>query len=324
MKKKKAYILVALIVLIAAIYLSINLGSVKVPFKDIMFGIFNGAEGDVGIVRDLRLPRVLIAVIVGANLAVSGVLLQAVMKNPLADPGITGISAGASVVAIIVMLYFQNLHSALPLIAFFGGAFACFLIYALAWKKGLSPIRIVLAGVAVNSTLGGITAMLSILNSDKIAGILMWINGSISSRGWKDVRLLFIYSVIGLLFSFPLYKSCNIIVLGDKTSKNLGVNINIQRILISAAAVFLAGVSTSIVGVIGFIGLVVPHISRMIIGSDHKYLIPFSAIMGSILLISADTLGRVIAKPYEIPVGVVMAVLGGPFFLYLLRRSEKS
>ncbi|MEW8956701.1 FecCD family ABC transporter permease [Clostridium sp.] len=323
MKKSRVYFLAIFALLLIAIYFSINIGSVKVPFSEIIQGLFSEATGDVGIVRDLRLPRILIAILVGGNLAVSGVLLQAVMKNPLADPGITGISAGASVIAIFVMLYFPKLYFAMPLMSFIGGAFACFLIYSLAWKKGLSPVRIVLAGVAVNSVLGGISGMLSILNSDKISGVLMWLNGNISTRGWNDVYILFIYSLIGIGLALPLYKSCNIILLGDKTAKNLGFNVNIQRILISAVAVFLAGISTSIVGVIGFIGLVVPHISRMLIGSDHKELIPFSAMLGALILLLADTFGRVIAAPYEIPVGIVMAVIGGPFFLYLLRRSDR-
>lgn len=322
-KYRHLYIIASLIILLLITYIAINLGSVKIAFPDIVRGLFSGEQGAAGIVRDLRLPRILIAIMVGMNLAVAGVLLQAVMGNPLADPGITGISSGCSIVAIIVMLYFQELYYILPLLAFLGGAFACILIYMLAWKKGLSPIRIILAGVAVNATLGGIVSMLSILNSDKIQGILMWVNGSLSARGWKDVNMLFIYTLIGIVMAFPLYKTCNIIVLGDKTATSLGVNINLQRILISAVAVYLAGISTSIVGVIGFVGLVVPHISRMIIGSNHKYLIPFSSIMGANLLLTADTLGRTIAMPYEIPVGVVMAVMGGPFFLYLLRRSEK-
>lgn len=322
-KYRHIYILASLIILLLITYIAINLGSVKIAFPDIVRGLFSGEQGAAGIVRDLRLPRILIAIMVGMNLAVAGVLLQAVMGNPLADPGITGISSGCSIVAIIVMLYFQELYYILPLLAFLGGAFACILIYMLAWKKGLSPIRIILAGVAVNATLGGIVSMLSILNSDKIQGILMWVNGSLSARGWKDVNMLFIYTLIGIVMAFPLYKTCNIIVLGDKTATSLGVNINLQRVLISAVAVYLAGISTAIVGVIGFVGLVVPHISRMIIGSNHKYLIPFSSITGANLLLTADTLGRTIAMPYEIPVGVVMAVMGGSFFLYLLRRSEK-
>lgn len=324
MKNKKVLFFIMTVVLIAAAYISVNVGSVNVPFIRIVRGLFNGAGGDVGIIRDLRLPRIALSIIVGANLAVAGVLLQAVMRNPLADPGIIGISSGASVFAAVILLYFPKLHFSLPLISFAGGALACCVIYSLAWKKGLSPVRIILAGVAVNAVLGGMSSMLSILNSDKMQSILMWLNGSISTRGWKDVRMLLVYSVVGLTISFLMYKSCDLLSLGDKTATNLGINVNVHRLLISGAAVFLAGTSTSIVGVIGFIGLVVPHISRMIIGSSHKYLIPFSAITGSVVLLLADTLGRVAAKPYEIPVGVVTAVLGGPFFLYLLRRSEKA
>lgn len=324
MKNKLIFILGMFVMLVAVAYISVNLGSVKVPFSAIVGGIFSDAGGDVGIVRDLRLPRIMLAMIIGANLAVAGVLLQTVMQNPLADPGIIGISSGAGILAATVMLYLPMLYNFMPLIAFVGAALTCFLIYSLAWKKGLSPVRIILAGVAVNAILGGGISMLSILNSDRMQSILMWFNGSISTKGWNDVKLLSIYSIFGLVGSFFLYKSCDLLALGDKTAANLGVNVNMQRIIISGAAVFLAGTSTSIVGVIGFVGLVVPHISRLIIGSNHKYLIPFSAVMGAVVLLSADTLGRVVARPYEIPVGVVTAVLGGPFFIYLLRRSDKK
>jgi iron complex transport system permease protein len=323
MKRRYLLIIVAVIVLFSLIFVATNLGSIKIPFHELIEGFLGKESESFIIVRDLRLPRILIAVFVGANLAVSGVLLQAVMQNPLVDPGITGVSSGASVMAILIMLYFPQLYSILPLASFLGGLFACFLVYSLAWKRGLSPIRIVLSGVAVNAFLGGISSILAILNTDKIAGVLMWVNGSMASRGWKDFKVLFVYSILGLIFSLFLYKSCNILSLGEKNAKNLGANINLNRIILSLTAVFLAGVSTSVVGIIGFVGLIVPHISRMLIGSNHKFLVPFSMLSGSITLLLADTLARTVAKPYEIPVGVVMAALGGPFFLYLLRRSEK-
>ncbi|MCM8819683.1 MAG: iron ABC transporter permease [Candidatus Omnitrophica bacterium] len=321
--KRRYLFIVAVLILVFLICIAINLGSIKIPLYEIAEGFLGKQSERFIIVRDLRLPRILIAVFVGANLAVSGVLLQAVMQNPLVDPGITGVSSGASVIAILVMLYLPQFYNILPFASFLGGLFACFLVYSLAWKRGLSPIRIVLSGVAVNAFLGGISSILAILNTDKIAGVLMWINGSMASRGWKDVKVLSVYSIFGLIFSLFLYKSCNILSLGEKNAKNLGTNINLNRLILSLTAVFLAGVSTSIVGIIGFVGLIVPHIARMLIGSNHKFLIPFSMLSGSITLLLADTLARTIAKPYEIPVGVVMAALGGPFFLYLLRRSDK-
>ncbi|ABV33809.1 MULTISPECIES: FecCD family ABC transporter permease [Pseudothermotoga] len=308
---------ILLSVLGISIFVSLIAGTIRISLGE----IFSGRDSENWpIICYLRLPRIVIAAIVGANLAVSGVLLQSVMQNPLVDPGITGVSSGASIMAILIMLYLPDHYYLLPVASFLGGLVAAVTVYLLAWKKGLTPVRVVLAGVAVNAFLGAISSMLAILNSEKISGVLMWLNGNISGRSWKHVAILSVYSPPILILSILLAKACNLISLGDRNAVSLGTNINRARIIISLVAVFLASLSTSVVGIIGFIGLVVPHISRMIIGSNHKYLIPFSMFMGSSVLVLADTLSRTITKPYEIPVGITMSVFGGPFFLYLLRR----
>lgn len=323
MKKGRAFLLM-IVILLATVLVSIRVGSVSVSYSDIFQAFRAGASGTAGIIRDIRVPRVLMAVIVGANLAVSGVLLQGVMRNPMADPGITGISSGASVVVMIVMLYFPRAAASTPIFGFIGGILACVLIYSLAWKQGLSAVRIVLAGVAVNSILGGVSSLISILNSESLSSVLTWLNGELGKKGWDKVSTLAIYSAIGLILAVLSYRCCDLLALGDKNTKSLGYNPNLLRIIISAIAVFLAGISTAYVGVIGFIGLVVPHMSRMLMGSEHKYLIPFAGLLGSIVLLVADTIGRIVIAPYEIPVGVIMTVCGGPFFLYLLRKDSKG
>lgn len=323
MKKAKVFLLMILI-LLGTIFLSIRVGSVSVSYSDIFDAFTSDAGGTAGIIRDIRIPRVLMAVIVGANLAISGVLLQGVMRNPMADPGITGISSGASVVVMIVMLYFPGATASVPVFGFIGGILACVLIYSLAWKQGLSAVRIVLAGVAVNSILGGVSSLISILNSESLSSVLTWLNGELGKKGWDKVSTIAIYSAVGLVLVLLSYRCCDLLALGDKNTKSLGYNPNLLRIIISAIAVFLAGISTAYVGVIGFIGLVVPHMSRMLMGSEHKYLIPFSGLLGSIVLLLADTVGRIVIAPYEIPVGVIMTVCGGPFFLYLLRKDSKG
>ena len=309
------------VIFIAAVLVSIRIGSVDIAFPDIVNALFTDRGGVAGIIRDIRIPRIIMGILVGANLAVSGVLLQGVMRNPLADPGITGISSGASVVVMIVMLYFPSLMTAMPVFGFLGGVLSCMLIYSLAWKQGLSAVRIVLAGVAVNSILGGVTSMIQLMNSENLTGVLNWLNGELGKKSWTQVKIVAIYSIAGLVLSFVLHRCCDILALGDKNTRSLGYNPNLLRILISGAAVFLAGISTAYVGVIGFIGLIVPHISRMIIGSEHRRLIPFAALMGSTILVIADTVGRTLISPYEIPVGVITTVFGGPFFLYLLRKD---
>ncbi|QUH27936.1 FecCD family ABC transporter permease [Vallitalea guaymasensis] len=321
----KSKLIIIIGVLILSILLGICLGSVRISLDDIIKSLFSD-EYTVkkAIISDIRLPRVWIAVFVGANLSASGALLQAVMRNPLADPGITGVSAGASLFAIIILLLFPSYVSLVPIAAFVGGVIACGIVYGLAWKGGgIEPIRIVLAGVAVNAILGGATGLLSLLNSDKIQGVMLWTNGSLSRVSWMDVKLLGIYSIVGIILALICIRAANVLQLGDDVAKNLGYNVNLTRILISLVAVYLAGISVAFVGIIGFVGLVVPHISRLLFGSDYKWLLPVSMLMGGAVLVIADTLARMIAAPIELPVGTMMAMLGGPFFLYLLRRGAK-
>lgn len=318
--KKHSIIGIGIIILFVLLILLSTVGSVNLTFKEIVSALVNDDNSMVTtIVYKMRLPRNILAAIVGANLAVSGILLQSVMKNPLADPGITGVSTGASVAAIIVILLLPKYMNILPIIAFIGGSIACLLVFTMAYKNGMKPGRIVLAGVAINTILGGMISFLSTMYSDRIQSAMLWLNGSLATKTWYHVEMLFVYSIIGLIISLFLIRSANILQLGDEAATNLGINVTLTRIFISGVAVFLAAISTSVVGIISFVGLIVPHISRMIMGSDHKYTIPFSIVLGSIVLLIADTLGRTIGGAIEIPVGVIMSIVGGPFFLYLLR-----
>ena len=323
MKLNKKYLIIVIgaIALLLLLAILSTVGTVNLELKEIISALINNDNKMVTtIVYKMRLPRNILAAIVGANLAVAGVLLQSVMKNPLADPGITGVSTGASVAAIIILLLLPQYTGILPLIAFIGGAFACILVFIMAYKNGIKPGRIVLAGVAVNAILGGVISFLSTMYSDRIQSAMLWLNGSLATKTWVHVEMLFIYSIIGLIISLFLIRSANILQLGDDAATNLGVNANYSSLIICSVAVFLAAISTSVVGVISFVGLIVPHIARMIMGSDHKYTIPFSMVLGGMVLLVADTLGRTIGGAIEIPVGVIMSIFGGPFFLYLLRK----
>ncbi|MFR3498937.1 iron ABC transporter permease [Acinetobacter sp. RIT592] len=323
MKINKRYLTIglSLVLLLILLILLTTVGSVNLSFTEIINALINNDNKMVTtIVYKMRLPRNILAALVGANLAVSGVLLQSVMKNPLADPGITGVSSGASVAAIFILLLLPQYTGILPIAAFIGGAIACILVFLMAYKNGLKPGRIVLAGVAINTILGGVISYLSTMYSDRIQSAMLWLNGSLATKTWADVEMLFIYSIVGLVVSLFLTRSANVLQLGDDAATNLGFNVNLTRLLISGVAVFLAATSTAVVGIISFVGLIVPHIARMIMGSDHKFTIPFSMILGSIVLLVADTLGRTIGGAVEIPVGVIMSIVGGPFFLYLLRK----
>ena len=323
MKLDRKYVIIggSFLTLIILIVLFSTIGSVNLSLGEIFSALINNDNNMVTtIVYKMRLPRNILAALIGANLAVSGILLQSVMKNPLADPGITGVSSGASVAAIIILLLMPHLSSLLPLFAFIGGAIACALVYIMAWKNGLRSERIVLSGVAINTILGGFISLLSTLFSDRIQSAILWLNGSLATKTWGHVNMLIFYSLIGLILSLFLVRSANVLQLGDESAKNLGFNVNGTRLLISAVAVFLAAISTAVVGIISFVGLIVPHIARMLMGSDHKYTIPFSIVLGAIVLLIADTLARTVGGSIEIPVGVITSIVGGPFFLYLLRK----
>lgn len=324
MKINKKTTILAMGVIILAILLIIlsTIGSVNLGLDEIFSALINNDNKMVTtIVYKMRLPRNILAALVGANLAVAGLLLQSVMKNSLADPGITGVSTGASVAAIIILLLSPSYTKMLPIFAFIGGAIACTTVYIMAWKNGLQPNRIVLAGVAVNTILGGIITFISTMYSERIQSAMLWLNGSLATKTWADVNMLIVYSILGLIMALFLIRSANVLQLGDDAARNLGFNVNLTRLAISSVAVFLAATSTAVVGVISFVGLIVPHIGRMLMGSDHKYTIPFSIIFGAIVLLVADTIGRTIGGAIEIPVGVIMSIVGGPFFLYLLRKK---
>lgn len=316
--------IVAIFLIILLSVLSLRIGSVEYTTKEILNSLFDKDSVIRVIVMDLRLPRVILCIVVGMSLAAAGALLQAVMQNPLADPGVIGVSSGASVVATFVFLVFPNALGGLPIFAFLGALFSCFLIYILSWKKGFDPLRVLLAGIAINSIFGGISSFLTLMNSDDLQGVLSWLNGSMSAKSWYQVKMMLPYSVIGLIISFFCIKTANILLLGEDMAKNLGINVNLSRFLLSAVGAFLAGVTVASVGMIGFIGLIVPHITRMFIGSNYNKMLPLSMLIGSSVMLFADLVGRTIVSPIEIPVGIIMAVLGGPFFLYLLKRGEKK
>ena len=210
-----------------------------------------------------------------------------------------------------------------PLFAFLGGVLAFFLVYTLSWKGGLSPLRIILVGVAVNSMFTGLSSAMNSMSGGNMSGVASIVNGNITMKTWEDVGTLVPYVVIGLVLALAFAGKCNLLSLEDKTARSLGVNVNTMRILISLAAVLLAGISTAVAGAVSFLGLIVPHIGRILVGSDHRALIPFSMLFGAFTFLLADTIGRTVAYPYEISASVIMSVIGGPFFIILLRRSKK-
>ena len=302
--------------------LSIMKGSVEIPPDEIWRGLLGeGAGAHEQILRNIRLPRSIVAALVGINLSLSGAILQAVMKNPLADPHIIGISSGAGLAGIFVMLLFPEAGWAIAPVAFLGAMGAAFLIYILAWKNGIRPIRIILAGVAVSAFLGAGISALMIFYSDRVHGALMWMIGGLSARSWPHVDIIWPYTIAGMLLAFLGARQLNILQLGDEIAKGLGLRVEMTRLWLTALAALLAASAVSVVGLLGFVGLIVPHAARLMIGSDYRFLLPGAALLGAAVVTLSDTFARTAFSPTELPVGIIMAVLGAPFFLFLLRKE---
>ena len=313
-----------LILAIVAGIIAIGVGGVYIPIPDILSTLFSSSSDTVNstIIWDIRLPRVLLAMIIGANIAISGALLQAVMGNPLADPGLTGVTSGAAACVLVIMLAAPEYTQFIPIAAFGGGLIAASIVYALAWRRsGISPVTIILSGVAVNALCGGLIGLLTIMYSDRLPAAVQWLNGSLAAKGNNALMMVLPYAIVGWILSFFAIRKANIIRLGDQVASNLGENVNRIRILLSLLAVFLAAISVAAIGMIGFVGLVVPHMARLLVGSDYKYMMPMSMALGALVLLIADTGGRTLFSPLDIPAGILMAVIGAPYFLYLMRKK---
>ncbi|MBB6634939.1 FecCD family ABC transporter permease [Cohnella thailandensis] len=310
-------------ILIASVLYGIGSGSVSISVPEIWRIVFN--EGDPAheaILWNLRLPRVLVGLLVGACLAASGALLQGVMRNPLADPGIIGVSAGGGLAAVVALVLFPQFGYLLPGFAFGGALLSAMMIYLLAWDGGSSPTKIVLAGIAVNALLGGVMNGIMVLNSDRIQSVIPWLAGGLAGRSWPHLQFLLPYAVIGLSLVPFAAKASNLLTLGDQSAQSLGQHVERQRFLIVALASLLAGAAVSVAGLVGFVGLIVPHAIRLLIGDDYRYLLPYSIAGGAALMVAADTAARSWFDPIELPAGVLLACIGAPFFLVLLKRRR--
>lgn len=317
---KTKFVAVSVIIFLL-ILLCMRVGTIDLSLKEIILGLISGKNQEVEIIRVVRLPRIFISLLTGAMLAVSGVLLQAVMKNPLADPGIIGISAGTNFMSTLVLTLYPTLFLSAPLFGLLGGLIACALVYAFSYRKGFEPKQMILAGIAINALFEALSEVVSYMNSSSMMSGLA--GTTQTTKSWSTVGLMTVYGVIGLGLAITLAKKCDLLGLGEKNAASLGMNVNLQRVIISGVAVLLAIIPTSQIGMISFVGLVVPHLSRLLVGEGHKILIPFSALLGGALLLLANFLGRILIYPFEIPIGVMMSLLGAPFFLYMLRKGKK-
>lgn len=310
--------------LVALFFAAANTGSLQVTPEQLLRGLFVAYDDTVSTIYDLRFPRILIAMVGGAATAVAGVLLQAAIRNPLADPGIIGISSGASLAAVLVTAFFPALVFFVPFFAFAGGMVSFLLVYSLAWRGGLSPLRIILVGVAVSAMFTGLMSAFDSGTGSTMSGVASLVDANITMKTWDDFATLAAYAAVGLVLALAVMRRCDLLLLEDKQARGLGFDVNANRMAVSAIAVLLASISTAIIGPISFLGLVVPHIARILVGTSHRVLVPYSMLLGAFCLLLADTVGRTIAAPYEISAAVIMSVVGGPVFILLLRKARAS
>ncbi|PFG15330.1 FecCD family ABC transporter permease [Bacillus sp. es.036] len=290
------------------------------------FTQFDGSNAHIIIIEN-RVPRALIGAAVGASLAVAGALMQAITRNPLASPSILGVNAGASFVIVIAVTFFSvSSLTTFSWLAFLGAAFASILVYVLGslGREGLTPMKLTLAGAAMAAMFSSLTQGMLVLNEKALEDVLFWLAGSIEGRSLAMLYSVLPYIGIGLIGALLISTKINTLVIGEDVAKGLGQ----RTLLVKAGAalfiVFLAGGSVAVAGPIGFIGIVVPHLARFFTGPDYRWVIPYSAILGAILLLSADIAARYVILPLEAPVGVLTAVIGTPFFIYIARREFKQ
>jgi iron complex transport system permease protein len=328
--KRNWLVLALLIVLLTvSLMLAAATGAVKISIPEIIEILTKGSDTvNASILMDIRLPRVFLAVVAGAGLAAVGGVMQAIFKNPLVDSYTLGMSSGAALGAVISIITGLNVSilgiETTGVFAFIGAVSTLFFVYSLAYTRSRISINsLLLSGVAVSYFLASVISFLMMLNHDKIDHIVFWTMGSLSMATWNEffIAALFILPSLAVLLYYT--RELNILVMGEDAAHHLGINTALLKNILLITCAIIVGSVVSTGGTIAFLGLVAPHIVRLVIGSDNKRVIPYSALLGSILLVLSDTFGRILIQPVEIPVGVMTSIMGGPFFIFLLRKQKK-
>lgn len=322
---------------VIALFLNTGMGAVEISPLQTVAILLGRAGMDIGVeyesrldavLWNIRLPRILLAILVGGGLGVAGAAMQGVFRNPLAEPGVIGVASGAAVGAVsaIVLGFVVPGAPGIAVAAFLGGLTATAVVYLVARSFGRTEVVVlVLAGIAVNATAGAFTGLLtSIADDDQLRSITFWILGSVGGATWPVVMSVMPFFLVGML-ALPLWaRALNLMTLGDLQAGHLGISTERVRVAVIVLSALVTGAAVSVAGVIGFVGLVVPHIIRLTVGPDHRFLLPSSILGGAMLLLFADLIARTAAAPAEMPLGVVTAMIGGPFFLWLVHRTRKS
>jgi cobalamin transport system permease protein len=324
--------------LLMALVVAIGSGSAPIPYGDVVRILLHGAglpvnlavpDNQVTIVLQVRLPRILAGMFVGAGLGMAGAVMQGIFRNPLADPGILGVSSGGAAGAVLAFVTGWALLGVwvVPALAFAGAMLAALLIYLLSLERGRTNITtLLLAGIALNAFLSALISVALLLSSDfpQVQTVLSWLVGGLAGRSWRHLIVLAPTILIGLAVTYGYSRDLNLFLLGEETAQGLGTNVPRTRFALLALATLMTSVGVSVAGPIAFVGLLVPHLLRLVIGPDHRVLLPASALGGAIFLVITDTVARIVIQSQEIPVGIITSLLGGPFFLYLMWRYRRN
>lgn len=320
-----AWLLAGAGVLVLLVVASVAFGNRVVSFDEVVAGLLGQSDGVGSAAVVSRIPRTVLALLVGAALALAGATFQAVTRNPLADPGILGVSAGASLAVVVGMAFF-HISGPYPTMAFatVGAAVAAVFVYAIGslGRGGATPLKLALAGAATTAALTSLVSAVMLPRVEELPAFRFWQIGGVGGAEWDRILVIAPFLAGGALIVIACARGMNSLALGDDLAAGLGENVARTRIVASLGAVVLCGVATAIAGPIGFVGLVIPHLCRLLVGTDHRWLLPFSALAGAGLLVAADTIGRVVARPAEIEAGIVTALVGAPFFIWIVRRQK--
>ncbi|MFD5729879.1 MULTISPECIES: FecCD family ABC transporter permease [unclassified Streptomyces] len=316
----------AVAVLVLVCLASIGIGAKALPLSDVWHGLFHYAgSGDDVLVRQVRVPRTVLGLLVGAALGLAGAVMQALTRNPLAEPGILGVNAGASA-SVVSAISFFGVTSLTGYVwfAFAGAAIVSVAVYFLGGSRSSTPVRLALAGTAVTAALYGYVNAVQLLDSAALDRLRFWTVGSLASANTETVGKVWPFIAAGVLLTVFIARPLNALEMGDDTARSLGANLTWTRVLAMLAVTLLCGAATAACGPIVFIGLMIPHLVRTLTGPDLRWILPYAAVLSPVLLLGADVVGRVIARPSELQVGIVTALIGGPVFIYLVRRKRMS
>jgi iron complex transport system permease protein len=332
--KRAATVMTSLLIVLCMLMIfSTGMGDMKLSPLEVINALFgNGTKMENLVVNSFRLPRIVVAFLVGISLAVAGAILQGLIRNPLASPDIIGLTGGASVAVVAFLAVYSDTSNSLtisikwlPVGAFLGATIVAILVYLLSWKNGVSPIRLVLIGIGISALAQAMTTLFMVMGPIfQAAQANIWLTGTVYGSTWENVRILFPWTFVLLLITIVLARKLNVQELGDELATSVGSTVQRQRFLLLLVGTGLTGGAVAFGGAIGFVGLMAPHIARRLVGSAFGALVPVSGLIGAILVVVADLIGRIVFAPIEVPAGVFTAAIGAPYFVYLLYKSRNA